>query len=292
MTGFGRGEASSADGTLAFRVEISSVNRKQFELKFNLPRDMASCEGLLRQTVGARISRGALVLRVEFVPAKNSPAGATVSINRANVRALVDQALDLNAEFDLGGGLSLSEMLLVPGIVDQASIDFSLPENAEVLLRACSNALDKLIEMRETEGENLRQALVKKIGELSGIVDKIEPLAKDLPSKQRDRLLLKLKDAGLELDLNDERLLRELVIFADKCDVSEEITRLKSHIAQFLSALEERDAVGRKMDFICQEMGREINTMASKANNLELTKIAISLKNELERVREQIQNIE
>ena len=120
MTGFGRGEASNADGTLAFRVEISSVNRKQFELKFNLPRDMVSCEGLIRQAVAARISRGALTLRVEVVSAKNAPAGAALSINRANVRALVDQALDLNAEFDLGGALSLSEMLLVPGIVDQA----------------------------------------------------------------------------------------------------------------------------------------------------------------------------
>ena len=187
MTGFGRGEASNADGTLAFRVEISSVNRKQFELKFNLPRDMVSCEGLIRQAVAARISRGALTLRVEVVSAKNAPAGAALSINRANVRALVDQALDLNAEFDLGGALSLSEMLLVPGIVDQASIDFSLPENTAVLLQACSNALDKLIEMRETEGENLRKTLVSKIEHLSETVNQIEPLVKELPIQQRAR---------------------------------------------------------------------------------------------------------
>ena len=219
MTGFGRGEASNADGTLAFRVEISSVNRKQFELKFNLPRDMVSCEGLIRQAVAARISRGALTLRVEVVSAKNAPAGAALSINRANVRALVDQALDLNAEFDLGGALSLSEMFLVPGIVDQASIDFSLPENTAVLLQACSNALDKLIEMRETEGENLRKTLVSKIEHLSETVNQIEPLVKELPIQQRDRLMQKLKDAGLEIDLNDDRVLRELVIFADKCEI-------------------------------------------------------------------------
>ena len=293
MTGFGRGEASSADGTLAFRVEISSVNRKQFELKFNLPRDMASCEGMLRQAVAARVSRGALTLRVEFVPAKNSTAGATVSINRANVRALVDQALDLNAEFELGGGLRLSEMLLVPGIVDQASIDFSLPENSEVLLRACSNALDRLLEMRETEGENLRLALAAKIGELAGIVDKIEPLAKDLPLKQRDRLLQKLKDAGLELDLDDERVLRELVIFADKCDVTEEITRLRSHFSHYLAFLNDKgDSRGRNMDFLTQEIFREINTLGNKAASVEISPLIVRLKTLTEQIREQIQNIE
>mgnify|MGYP000028959751 CR=1 FL=1 len=292
MTGFGRGEASNADGTLAFRVEISSVNRKQFELKFNLPRDMVSCEGLIRQAVAARISRGALTLRVEVVSAKNAPAGAALSINRANVRALVDQALDLNAEFDLGGALSLSEMLLVPGIVDQASIDFSLPENTAVLLQACSNALDKLIEMRETEGENLRKTLVSKIEHLSETVNQIEPLVKELPIQQRDRLMQKLKDAGLEIDLNDDRVLRELVIFADKCDVSEEITRLRSHFTHYLSFLNNKgDSLGRNMDFLTQEIFREINTLGNKAASVEVSPLIVQLKTEVEQIREQIQNI-
>ena len=102
----------------------------------------------------------------------------------------------------------------------------------------------------------------------------------------------RLANSGLELDPDDERVLKEICLFADKCDICEEITRLKSHVSQFLSTMEENDAVGRKMDFICQEMGREINTIASKANSLELTKIAIDLKNELERIREQTQNVE
>lgn len=162
----------------------------------------------------------------------------------------------------------------------------------ETVSVALSEALEKSSQMREAEGENLKRDLASRLNLILELALSAERESRNTAAKYRDRLLARLKDLGLELDLDDERLLKELCIFADKCDVSEETTRLKSHIAQFLSALEERDAVGRKMDFICQEMGREINTMASKANNLELTKIAISLKNELERVREQIQNIE
>ena len=115
--------------------------------------------------------------------------------------------------------------------------------------------------------------------------------AQALIEKYKEQLLQRLATSGLELDINDERILKEVCLFADRCDICEEITRLKSHIKQFLATMEETDAVGRKMDFICQEMGREINTTASKANSLELTKLAIELKNELERIREQTQNI-
>lgn len=117
------------------------------------------------------------------------------------------------------------------------------------------------------------------------MVAEVEKNSKDTVCKYRDAMLQRLANSGLQLDVNDERVLKEISLFADKCDISEEITRLKSHISQFLSTMDENDAVGRKMDFICQEMGREINTIASKANNLELTKLAIELKNELERVR-------
>ena len=125
--------------------------------------------------------------------------------------------------------------------------------------------------------------------EQDGAAELEVPDAAPLPEEQ---LLQRLATSGLELDISDERVLKEVCIFADKCDICEEITRLKSHISQFLSAMGERDAVGRKMDFICQEMGREINTIASKAANIDITKLAIALKNELERIREQIQNIE
>ncbi len=292
MTGFGRGEAASADGTVSFRVEISSVNRKQFELKLNLPRDMVSCEGAIRQAVASRVSRGALTLRVEVVFAKTGD-GAPLRINRENLRALVDQALDLNADFNLAGSLDLSRILMVPGIVEQSTLDFTRPENEELLLRACGLAVDHLLLMRETEGANLKVGLEQKIRELSAVVDRLEPMTKELPNQQRDRLLQRLKDAGLVVDLNDERILRELVIFADKSDVSEEITRLRSHFSHYLTFLNSPDAsMGRNMDFLTQEIFREINTLGNKAASVEVSPLIVMLKTEVEKIREQIQNIE
>ena len=292
MTGFGRGEASSPDGSLAFRVEISSVNRKQFELKFNLPRDMASCEGVLRQTVAARISRGALTLRVEMIASPEN-AAASLKISESNVRALAQQAEALEKKGCACARLTLADMLAVPGIVEQASIDFSLPENTAVLIRACSAALDDLIRMRETEGENLRKVLAGKIRKLAGLVDQIEPLVKQLPLQQRDKLLQKLQEAGLGIDLNDDRVLRELVIFADKCDVSEEIARLRSHFSHYQTFLDDKDAsLGRNMDFLTQEIFREINTLGNKAPSVDVSPLIVQLKTEAEQIREQIQNIE
>ena len=271
MTGFGRAAAECEGFSVV--ADVSSVNKKGLEISVSLPRDWQPLERLIaakarefytRGKVGVSVRadfKGALKAACESVGAKFEPSADTV--------------------------LKLCEL--------SASDAAQSPdwESAWATVSAAlSEAFEKSSQMREAEGENLKRDLASRLNLILELALSAERESRNTAAQYRDRLLARLKDLGLELNLGDERLLKELCIFADKCDVSEEITRLKSHIAQFLSALEERDAVGRKMDFICQEMGREINTMASKANNLELTKIAISLKNELERVREQIQNIE
>lgn len=291
MTGYGRGEAVSADGRFTFRVEVSSVNRKQFELKLNLPKEMLCLENGIRLFVASRISRGALSMRVEA--ASNGVDDAVLRINMPNALALLKQLLELNQAAGIRQEPQAAELLAVPGILEQNAFDFCAPENEEQVRKACSDALDMLIRMRETEGENLRRDLVQKIRFLSDTVDKLQPLTADLPRQLKEKLLQKLQEAALGVDLNDERVLRELVIYSDRVDVSEEITRLRSHFAHFLSFLNHPDdSLGRNMDFLSQEIFRELNTLGNKGASVEVSPLVVQLKTEIEKVREQIQNIE
>ena len=291
MTGYGRGESVSANGQLTFRAEVSSVNRKQFELKLNLPKEMVCLENGIRRFVASKISRGALSMRVEA--AFNGVDTASLKINMPNALALMKQLLELNRAAGVKQEPQIAQLLSVPGILEQNAFDFCNPENEEYVMKACSTALDMLIRMRETEGENLRHDLVRKIQFLSDTVNKIEPLTADLPRQQKEKLLQKLQEAALGVDLNDERVLRELVIYSDHVDVSEEITRLHSHFTHFLSFLNHPDdSLGRNMDFLSQEIFRELNTLGNKASSVAVSPLIVQLKTEIEKVREQIQNIE
>ena len=256
MTGFGRAIKQCADFDIT--IDITSVNKKGFELSVSLPREWMPMERLVSQALKKTVARG----KISFA-----------------------------ARIEKKGG--------------KAALSFDDPavlDTLDGLKRACNKVGNlrelrednnkKLDEMRRTEGAALKLDLTARLQTISSIVAGVEELSHGTAQKYKELLLQRLAAMNLELDPNDERVLKEICIFADKCDICEEITRLKSHIAQFLSTLNECDAVGRKMDFICQEMGREINTIASKANSLELTKSAIELKNELERIREQTQNVE
>lgn len=287
MTGFGRAAAECESFSVV--ADVSSVNKKGLEISVSLPRDWQPLERLIAAKAREFYTRGkvGVSVRADFRGAPALLSGAS---------ALESAAAALKAACESVGAKFEPSADTVLKLCELSASDAAQGPDWEsawaTVSAALSEAFEKSSQMREAEGENLKRDLATRLNMILELALSAERESRNTAAQYRDRLLARLKDLGLELDLGDERLLKELCIFADKCDVSEEITRLKSHIAQFLSALEERDAVGRKMDFICQEMGREINTMASKANNLELTKIAISLKNELERLREQIQNIE
>ena len=291
MTGFGRGEAASPDGNILFRTEISSVNRKQFELKTALPKDMLSAEIEIRRLVASRISRGSLTLRVETV--FQNPEDQAVSINREAALALLRQLKEIGAEAGLQKDPQPGFLLQVPGIIVQKNLDFSDPSLLETLKRSCSEALDNLILMRENEGENLRKEFEKRLSLLEETVNRIEPLAAEVPRLQQEKLLRRLEENGLTPDPHDDRVLRELVIFTDRSDVTEEITRLRSHFSHFHVFLANTDeALGRNMDFLMQEMFREINTLGNKAPTPEISPLIVMLKTEVEKIREQVQNIE
>ncbi len=287
MTGFGR--ASAECESFSVVADVSSVNKKGLEISVGLPRDWQPLERLIAAKAREFYTRGKVGVSVRADFKGGAPLISDPSALKHAAAALKAACESVGAKFEP----SADTVLRLCELSAPAAAQDSDWESAwETVSAALSEAFEKSSQMREAEGENLKRDLSSRLGAILELTLSAERESQNTPAQYRGRLLARLKDLGLELNLGDERLLKELCIFADKCDVSEEITRLKSHIGQFLSALGESGAAGRKMDFICQEMGREINTMASKANNLELTKIAISLKNELERVREQIQNIE
>ena len=288
MTGFGRGECPSANGTGLFRVEISSVNRKQFELKLSLPREMLAWENALRKCVAEKVSRGALILRAELLSSSGTLLVPELSINEKNVLALKRELKRLSLPES-----ALQNILCVPGIVEQAGNVLSDSECPEALLCACTRAVDALLSMRTTEGNALRKDLAGRIDNLEKMLSQVEPEASLLPGLARERLLKKLAEAGLPVDVNDERVLREVVIFADKLDVNEEITRLKSHFAHFRAFLaEEKESLGRNMDFLTQEIFREINTLGNKTGTVTISPVIVQMKAEAEKIREQVQNVE
>lgn len=291
MTGFGRAvlALNSADIT----IDISSVNRKGLEVGCSLPREWAGAERLFAGKVREFFTRGKVSVSVRtgannkstaFCFDESAAAGALQKMRGACEAAAV--AFEPNFDSVLKICLELSK-----NSAASAAADFEgglWPKIEPALMLALKN----IDEMRKAEGAALARDFSARLKTLQSFVDSIKEASKTTVSEYKNALLARLKSLNLELDLDDERVLKELSIFADKCDISEEITRLESHISQFLSCVNSGEILGRKMDFICQEMGREINTIGSKANNLRLTKIVIDFKNELERVREQTQNVE
>ena len=295
MTGFGRGCANDAELSLGFRAELSSVNRKQFELKVNLPREISLYEPKLRMMVSERASRGALLLRVDLERCENEDAkpSGPMKVNESAIAEILNLCSKLQKKHKIGGSLEISQILALPGVLEAGSFDFGMPQIESLLCKAVGEAIDNMLKMRETEGANLRKDIESRICTLAELVDSIEPLAKLVPDLQRERLLQRLRDVGLPSEYDDERLLRELVIFADRADVSEEITRLRSHFTHFKKFLDDRTApVGRSLDFMIQEIAREATTLGNKAPGAEISPLVVQFKTELERIREQVQNIE
>ncbi len=291
MTGFGRGSAVSADGQTTFVVEISSINRKQLEVRVNLPREMSIFEPVMRSAIAARISRGSIAVRV-LVEGENN-ALSVPKINRGSLLKLIDEIRQIQAETGVPGQIEIQHLISVPGIIEPVAMDASQPWFEELLLKALESAMDNLLEMRSAEGKSIEDDFRQRLAKLENIVKAVEPIAANLPNVMRDRMYERLKSAEFEIDLNDERLLKELVIYSDKTDVTEELIRLRSHFSQFHKFVDtDTQQAGRSLDFLVQEIFREITTLGNKASCSEITPMVVEFKSELEKIREQVQNIE
>lgn len=289
MTGFGRSCADFKDFSIT--IDIASVNKKGLETSVSLPRDWSPMERTINAEIKKIFARGKfnIAISVEFKTSEADIFADEQTITKAlnNLKSICEKN-NIVFKPETASILEINKLILDKSQTSRIDWQEAWELICPVLAQACKNLND----MRSIEGDSLKIDLIARIEKIQHLVDCAQESAKSSPVKYKELLTQRLSALGLDINIEDERVLKEVCIFADRCDVSEEITRLKSHTAQFLEILESDDAVGRKLDFLCQEMGREINTTASKANNLELTKITLELKNEMERIREQVQNLE
>ena len=285
MAGFGKGTATAPDGTVLV-VELSAVNRKQLELRFSMPQEFAAWEPEARKAISAKVSRGSLLVRVNV----SQSAAGLADLNRERLEALIQLCREYSAEEK--NPVDVAALLSLPGI-------FGSSENRDVsaALPALNAALEQALAgfnaMRECEGTALQQELGGRLNGLRDLLAKIEPQTADLADAAKAKILTRLADEKLPVDLNDERFLREVLYYADRSDVTEEVTRLKSHFAQFDRFLTETpESAGRSMDFLLQEMFREITTLGNKAGSSGVSPHVVAFKTELEKLREQVQNVE
>ena len=289
MTGYGRGEAKGGWGALT--IEVTAVNRKQTDLRFALPRELAGLEPRLRLRVQAQTTRGAYNVTLLWNPAAELRA-AMVTIDEAAIRAAAARLRALAAELGLSPEIRITELLAVPGVVADGPQCSHVDLAGEAAEAALDQALAAVRAMQEKEAAALSADFQQRLAIMRQAVAEIRGMADLALVNARDRLLERVRLLGLNLDLADERLARELAFAAERSDITEEVTRLDSHLGQFASALGKPEAVGRTLDFLCQEIGREVNTLAAKTADTAISARALLLKTELERLREQAQNIE
>ncbi|MFA7230513.1 MAG: YicC/YloC family endoribonuclease [Victivallaceae bacterium] len=292
MTGFGKGDAVDAANGLYFSVEISSVNRKQLEIRASLPREITMFEPLLRQLISGKISRGALSVKVNM-SVESASGLETMKVNRPLLEKLAGDCAKVQQLLGQSTEVSVATLMTIPGVLEAVQPDIERPEFINTFSAAVSKAVDALNAMRDYEGNSLKTDFMERLNILETIVQGIEPQAAQIPGLLKQKLLERLARENLPVSADDERVLKEIVIYVDKSDVSEEITRLKSHFSHFATFLEnDAEPVGRSMDFLVQEMFREITTLGNKAGGCEITAQIVKFKTDLEKIREQIQNVE
>lgn len=288
MTGYGKGEARS--GALMVTVEIKTVNHRHSDISVKMPRSFLALENDIRKQVGQVLRRGKIDLYVNYEMTEEAQAEPVLNQGLAAAyHRLFDRMRD---EFGLSGEIPLA---LIAGQKDVILVRESELEEADMrtaLTQAVAAALDCLLAMRQAEGEETRKDLAARLDAAEQMLGVIEQRAPQIPLEWRGRLQERLDRLQQNLEWDPQRVAQELALFADRCDISEELARFRSHLVQFREMFNDVEPVGRRMDFLLQELNREVNTMGSKSNDAELTRVVVSLKAELEKVREQVQNLE
>ena len=287
MTGYGR--ACNAVGDWETTVQASSVNRKSLEVSISLPRTWEWLEPEIGKQVRAAAKRGRVQVAVKCD-----------AIKRRKIASIDEKGLDALVE-ELGSYARNRGHRFEPDATFLLQLVLAGREGAEIpetdqlsgmIMPGLAEALEAMVKMREREGSVLADDLASRVECLSSLTAKIRTASEATVGERRDQLFQRFKQMNLEIDLSDERILKEIALFADRCDISEELTRLASHLDQFGDLCSSDGSVGRTLEFLLQEVSREINTVGSKAKNLEVSRLVIEFKNEIERIREQVQNVE
>ncbi len=287
MTGFGRAKFEN-DGRM-YNIEIKSVNHRYCDISVKLPRSISYLEEKIKKEMISNISRGKVDILVTFE--NNSAKGKNIKINKELARIYIEELKQLANENGINDNIPVTEISKFPEVLVIENV-----EDEEIIWKEVKNCLEEAINnfiiMRTQEGNKIKEDLEARLNEIKQKVSKISTYSTGLVEEYVVKLETRIKEI-LKTDIVDkERLNQEIVIYADKCSVEEELTRLESHITQFKKILKEDIPVGKKIDFLIQEMNREINTIGSKSGSLDITNLVIETKTELEDIREQIQNIE
>jgi len=287
MTGYGRGRAANDECKVV--VELQALNKRQTEIVLSLPEAFSSLETDIRSAIDRKIHRGRINANIsaQFIRSELAP-----NLNRQLAKAYLETFTAVQKELGLAGDISIDTVLRAPGVLD-------VPEQRQLknatrrsVLEALEAALDQLLIMRAKEGAHLLRDLTRRIKTLRSNLDKTRKLQPRATERFRNSLRDRVKTHGVDIPLDDDRLAKEVAFFAERSDFSEEVSRLESHITQFLSIAESEDAIGRTLEFLCQEIGRELNTLSAKANDAEISHLVVHSKAELEKIREQVSNVE
>ncbi len=288
MTGYGKGEY--LEGGLELTCEIKTVNNRYLDVSIKAPRIFAAYEDVIRTTVRKKLSRGHADVFISLKDKRERPSALTVDIALAG--AYYEASKQIKESFpDLPDDLTVSSLLRYPEVLkqeDSQSLDEEMTKGLDIAL---NNALDKLNEMRLIEGEKLKEDMLSRVKTIENIVAEISTRAPLVGAEYRAKLTARVKEYLEGANIDEARILTEVAVFTDKSNIDEELTRLRSHIEQFREICKE-GIVGRKLDFLVQEFNREANTTCSKSNDVAITRAGLNLKNEIEKIREQVQNLE
>lgn len=288
MTGFGK--AKYECDLREYTVEIKSVNNRYCDISIKMPRSISSLEDNIRKLIAKSITRGKVEVFITFT--NNSDKGRKIEINHDLAMEYIQEMKKLAKEADINSNIEIIDVMKMPDILNTTLNEEDESLILKELIVCTQEAVQNFVQMKETEGEKIKEDLSNRIDQISEKIDKINSISTGLVKEYVVKLEKRVNELLKPNTVDEGRLAQEIVIYSDKCSVEEEITRLKSHISQFINLLEKNNSNGKRIDFLIQEMNRETNTIGSKANNLEITNYVVDIKTEIENIREQIQNIE
>lgn len=288
MTGYGRGE--SREGARGFRVEIKTVNHRYTDIFIKIPRQISFLEQKVRDLVSKTLSRGKIDVYITYED--YGEESKNVLCDEALAKTYLNTLYSLRDRFKLQDDITVSLLAKFPDVLKVEKVEEDEEKIWKLLKSALDDALNSLLVMRENEGEELRRNLIERAESIEEILQRIKARAPEVVKEYKQKLESRIKDLLEQQTIDESRLAMEIAIFADRCSIDEELVRLSSHVGQMRETLNMDQPVGRKLDFLVQEMNREINTIGAKANDLKITKDVVEIKSEIEKMREQIQNIE
>lgn len=288
MTGFGAGDAETAD--FKVHIEVKAVNQRFLETNYHMPYSMNMFENQLTKKIKEYASRGKLDINIRFQDLRDK--AVTVKVDKGLVAAYGQALQEISSQLELSAPVTAAQIASYPDVLKLNEENADLEAAQPVLMQAMEQALESFVAMREAEGQNIQRDLLARIDTLENFVGELEKLAPEIVAAYRQRLENLLREYLAKEDIDESRIIQEVALFTDKVNYTEETVRLRSHFDQFRQIITAGEPVGRKLDFLIQEMNREINTVASKANSAGAAQFVVDVKSEIEKIREQIQNIE